>query len=220
MNRFLTVIYLILFLSVDCFADPGSNLNPNIQQSTHQGSLKVILVVGDSLSAAYNIPQSTGWVTLLQKRLVSEQFPYRVVNISESGDTSSNGLSKLAEALKRYKPNIVIIGLGSNDGLRGLSTSALQKNLTQMIEQSEQVDAKVLLLRFLIPLNYGPLYRQKFEQVFLDLAEEYHLQKMPFLLENIALQPDLMLEDGLHPNERAQQIILETLWPYLKKLLY
>lgn len=176
-------------------------------------------MVGDSLSSAHGIDPKKGWVSLLGERLEQEKLPYQIVNISTSGDTTRNGLEKLNNALKTYQPSIVILGLGSNDGLRGLSTVAMQNNLNKMIEESKKSHAKLLLLGFLIPVNYGPVYRAKFEQVFKDLANKHHLIKVPFLLDKVALNPEYMQEDGLHPNELAQPIILDTVWVYLKKLL-
>lgn len=178
-----------------------------------------LLVLGDSLSSAHGIDPKKGWVSLLEARLEQEKLPYHVVNISTSGDTTRNGLEKLHNALKTYKPSIVILGLGSNDGLRGLSTEAMYQNLNKMIEESQKAHAKVLLLGLLIPMNYGPVYRTKFEQVFKDLTDKYQLVKVPFLLDEVALKPEFMQEDGLHPNEKAQPIILDTVWPYLRKML-
>ncbi len=175
--------------------------------------------MGDSLSAAYGIDPNKGWVPLLAERLQNEKLPYKVVNISTSGDTSRNGVEKLKPALKEYKPAIVILGLGSNDGLRGLSTDALYNNLSEMIELSKNAQARVLLIGFLIPVNYGPVYRSKFEQVYKDLADKYQLPKVPFLLDKVALSPEFMQEDGLHPNEKAQPIILDTVWDYLKNMI-
>lgn len=178
-----------------------------------------ILVVGDSLSAAYQINPNMSWVKLLEKRLISENYPYQVVNISESGATSSRGVTLLQNAIKSYHPNIVIIGLGSNDGLRGLPTEALQNNLIKMVDLSQKSEAQVLLVGFLIPYNYGRPYRQKFEQVFIDVATKYKLHRVPFLLDKFAEKSEFFLEDGLHPNEAAQSLILDTLWPYLKVML-
>lgn len=194
---------------------PSANSSANSDSS----NLSTILVLGDSLSAAYGIESNKGWVALLGERLKQEKLPYKVVNVSTSGDTTRNGLEKIDNALKEYKPSIVILGLGSNDGLRGLSTAAMNKNLSSIIEQAKKSHAKVLLLGFLIPVNYGPEYREKFEKVFVTLAQKYQLARVPFLLENVALSKDLMQEDGLHPNEKAQPIILDSVWLYLSKLL-
>lgn len=181
--------------------------------------MSTILVMGDSLSAAHGISPQEGWVNLLRNRLKDQQLPYEVINLSTSGDTSSNGLSKLPAALQQYKPAIVIIALGSNDGLRGLSVVALENNLSRMIALSKYANAKVLLLGAMIPLNYGPVYREKFEKVFTELASTHHVPLLPFLLENVALKPELMQDDGFHPTAAAQPIILENVWPYLLKVL-
>jgi len=177
-----------------------------------------ILVLGDSLSAAYGIGIEQGWVALLQKKLQALRYTYNIINSSNGGDTTSNGLERLPAALKQYQPAIVILALGSNDGLRGLPIDAMKNNLMQMAELAKQSHAKVLLVGFLIPLNYGPIYRQQFEQAFKDVADRYNLPRVPFLLENVALHPELMQADGLHPNATAEPIILDTLWPYLNDI--
>ncbi len=195
----------------------SSSFAENIPPENNQ--IENILVVGDSLSAGYGIHPEQGWVEMMDKRLHEQKLPYQVVNISTSGDTTSNGLDKIDAALQDYKPKIVIIGLGSNDGLRGLSTQAIKVNLTKLIEKSQIVGAKVILIGFLIPMNYGEKYRRQFEKVFKDLSSQYHLPNVPFLLQNIIDKPGMFLEDGLHPNEKAQPIILNTVWPILKKQL-
>ena len=182
-------------------------------------SPSTILVVGDSLSAAYGININQGWVMLLAERLKQQHLPYQVVNISMSGDTTAQGLAKLPSALKQYTPTVVIIALGANDGLRGLPVSFIQQNLNQLVILSRQSQAKALLVGLLLPLNYGPLYRKQFEQVYKTVANHHHLYQVPFLLQDIALKPDLMQIDGLHPNATAQPLILENVWPFLKKTL-
>lgn len=178
-------------------------------------NLKTILVIGDSLSTAYGIAPEKGWVSLMANRIQEEHLPYQVINISTGGDTTSDGVEKLPKALKRYHPVIVIIALGSNDGLRGIQTTTIQNNLKTMIEASQQAGSKILLVGFLIPLNYGSVYRKQFEAVFVNLANTYNLPRIPFLLKNVALNPEFMQEDALHPNEKGQPIILETVWTYL-----
>lgn len=187
--------------------------------SAVHSSPSTILVVGDSLSAAYGIAINQGWVALLGERLKQQQMLYQIVNISMSGDTTSQGLAKLPSALRQYKPTVVIIALGANDGLRGLPVSLIQQNLNQLVLLATQHQAKVLLIGLLLPLNYGPLYREQFEQVYKTVANRYHLYQVPFLLKDIALNPDLMQIDGLHPNATAQPLILENVWPFLKKAL-
>ncbi len=178
-----------------------------------------ILVIGDSLSAAHGINPSLGWVSLLQSRLQSYRLDYKIINASISGDTTRNGLETLPNLLKEYHPEIVIIGLGSNDGLRGLRIQTIQQNLQEMINLSKKSNAQLLLIGLLIPVNYGPVYRKQFETVFKTLSKENHLSIVPFLLEKVALKPALMQSDGLHPTAEAQAIILDNLWPYLKPLL-
>lgn len=180
---------------------------------------QVILMVGDSLSAAYGMHPAEGWVSLLDKRLEEKGLPYQMVNISTSGDTTSNGLNKLKTALKEYQPKIVILGLGSNDGLRGLPIEEIRKNLKQMILLSKEAGAKVLLIGFLMPTNYGKKYTTEFKNTFADLAKKYQLHFIPFLLKDIVMDSSLLLEDQLHPNSKAQPIILDNVWPELEKML-
>ncbi|QEM83909.1 arylesterase [Halomonas binhaiensis] len=175
-----------------------------------------LLVVGDSLSAAYGIPQETGWVTLLSQRLDGQA---RVINASISGETTSGGASRLASLLEKHRPEIVILELGGNDGLRGLPPQQMQANLDRMIEQSLASDAEVLLVGIDIPPNYGQAYREAFGQVFQKLADEYQLPLLPFLLDGVALQPELMQDDGIHPTAEAQPRILDNVWTRLTPLL-
>jgi acyl-CoA thioesterase I len=179
----------------------------------------VILVSGDSLSAAYRINASAGWVALLQKRLQAENLPHSVVNASISGATSSGGLNRLQDALKKFQPTIVLIELGANDGLRGLPLKLMRKNLSEMISIAQQNNARVLLLGMRLPPNYGPAYTQEYAQVFVELAQKYQTGLVPFLLQDVAGQPRLMQSDGLHPTAAAQAQLLETVWPYLLPLL-
>jgi acyl-CoA thioesterase-1 len=182
-------------------------------------SLSNILVIGDSLSAAYSIELSEGWVNLLKDKLKVTHPNYEIINASTSGHTTTDGVERLPSLLEKYHPSIVIIGLGSNDGLRGIPTKVIEQNLDSMVKLSLANKSKVLLLGFLIPMNYGPIYRNRFEQVFKDVSMRYQLTEVPFLLKGIALKPELMQTDGLHPKAIAQPIILETVWPYLQKLL-
>ena len=172
--------------------------------------------MGDSLSAAHGIDPSKGWDSLLRDKLKQEKLPWQVINISSSGDTTNNGLEKLPAALKEYHPDVVIIALGANDGLRGLPVALIQRNLTKLVKLSQAAKAKVLLVGLLLPLNYGPVYRKQFEHVYQQVAKHFHLIFVPFLLKDIALNPKLMQEDGLHPTEEAQPLILDNLMPYLK----
>ncbi len=178
----------------------------------------VILVLGDSLSAGFGIDLQQGWVNLLQKRLEREGYRYRVMNASISGDTTAGGLARLPRLMKMYEPNIVVIELGGNDGLRGLPLPEIQNNLAAMIEMAQKRDAKVLLLGMRLPPNYGPDYTGRFYNLYSELAQRYHTALAPFLLQD-AIEGDLMQTDGLHPLAEAQPLMLNTVWIYLKPLL-
>ncbi len=175
--------------------------------------------MGDSLSAAYRLPEKKGWIALLQQRLREEYLPQRIVNASISGETSSGGLSRLAAALDRHKPEIVIIELGANDGLRGLPLRLLRNNLQDMIKLAQHHRARVLLLGMRLPPNYGPAYTKGFAQIYENLARQYHIALVPFLLEGVATRAEMMQDDGLHPNALGQQRIVDTVWPRLLPLL-
>ncbi len=175
-----------------------------------------LLVMGDSLSAAYGIEADEGWVSLLEARLDGKA---RVVNASISGETSSGGASRLPELLGQHAPDIVLLELGGNDGLRGLPPGQFEANLRRMIEASQEAEAEVLLLGIDIPPNYGQAYRDAFTGVFTRLADDYELPLVPFLLEGVALDEALMQSDGIHPTAEAQPIILENVWPELEALL-
>ncbi|MDS4071423.1 MAG: arylesterase [Candidatus Competibacter sp.] len=179
----------------------------------------VILVFGDSLSAAYGIPVDRGWVSLLQGRLAERGFPHRVVNASISGDTTGGGLSRLPAALEQHRPAVVILELGANDGLRGQPPMAMGANLARMIELSQKAGARVLLAEMRIPPNYGPLYAQKFQATFGELAKRYDIPLIPFLLDGVAGNPGLIQDDGLHPRVEGQPRILDNVWAVLEPVL-
>ena len=178
-----------------------------------------LLVVGDSISAAFGLDSRQGWVALLEKRLVHEGFEHQVVNASISGDTSAGGAARLPALLVEHKPELVIIELGGNDGLRGQPPAQLQQNLASMVEQSQQAGAKVLLLGMKLPPNYGVRYTTAFAQVFTDLAEQKQVPLVPFFLEGVGGVPGMMQADGIHPTEAAQEILLDNVWPTLKPML-
>jgi acyl-CoA thioesterase-1 len=180
---------------------------------------RTILVFGDSLSAAYGLAPEQGWVALLAQRLRTQGYGYKVVNASESGETSGGGLERLPRALELHRPGLVILELGANDGLRALPPGEMRGNLEQMVRLSREAGAQVLLVGTRIPPNYGPRYTQEFERVFPELANQYHLPLVPFLLEMVALDPALMQPDGLHPNASGEGPVLETVWPHLEPLL-
>lgn len=178
-----------------------------------------VLIVGDSISAAFGLDTRVGWVNLLQKRMQEQGFDDRVVNASISGDTSAGGLARLPALLAEHKPELVVLELGGNDGLRGQLPAQLQQNLTSMVDQSQKAGAKVLLLGMRIPPNYGPRYTQAFEAAYVDLAREKQLPFVPFFLEGVGGVPALMQADGIHPAAEAQDKLLENVWPTLKPLL-
>ncbi|WP_286973583.1 arylesterase [Pseudomonas sp.] len=178
-----------------------------------------VLVVGDSISAAFGLDTRQGWVTLLQERMAAEGFSEQVVNASISGDTTAGGASRLPTLLQEHKPKVVVVELGGNDGLRGLAPVQMQQNLSSMIEQSKQAGAEVLLLGMQLPPNYGKRYTTAFANVFSDLAREQQVALVPFLLEGVGGVPRLMQADGIHPAAEAQSILLENVWPQLKPLL-
>jgi acyl-CoA thioesterase I len=178
-----------------------------------------ILVLGDSISAAYGINTNEGWVALLQQRLTQKGFNYRVVNASVSGDTTRTGLNRLADALQQHQPAIVIVALGGNDGLRGLPFSEIEASLTGIIQLSQQHGANVLLAGVRLPPNYGAFYNTRFATLFQQLSDTYRVALVPKLLNQVADRPELMQADGIHPTAAAQPRILDNVWPYLAPLL-
>lgn len=179
-----------------------------------------VLVLGDSLSAAHNIPADAGWVSLLLQRVRQQsKTPPRIVNASMSGETTAGALTRLPGLLAREKPTVVVIALGGNDALRGLTPAQVQGNLEKMVQASQKAGAKVLLLGIDVPPNYGPGYRQRLAAAYRALATQYKVPLLPFLLEGVALQPGLMQADGLHPTAQAQPKVLDNVWPLLKPLL-
>jgi len=180
---------------------------------------KSILVLGDSLSAAYGIARSHGWVALLEERLKRERLDYNVVNASISGDTSTGGRARLDAALERHRPAVVIVELGGNDGLRGLPVAQMKANLAAIIERSRKSGARVLLMGMKMPPNYGSDYTTEFEGAYAELAKRYKVALLPFLLEGFAEKPDFFQPDRIHPTAEAQPLILERVWQKLAPLL-
>lgn len=178
-----------------------------------------LLVVGDSISAGLGLDTSQGWVALLEKRLQKKGLDHRVVNASISGDTSAGGLSRLPALLAEHKPELVIIELGGNDGLRGQPPQQLQQNLASMVRQSQETGAKVLLLGMRLPANYGVRYTTDFAGVFPKVAEQTGASLVPFLLEGAGGVPSMMQADGIHPAAVAQPVLLDNVWPTLEPML-
>jgi acyl-CoA thioesterase I len=180
----------------------------------------VILVFGDSISAGHGLVHvEQGWVALLQTRLKDQGYGYQVINASVSGETTAGGLARLPRALMLHQPKIVILELGGNDGLRALPIAQMRANLVRMIDLASAAGAKVLLLGMRMPPNYGPDFTEQFRSSYSDLARDKKLPLVPFLLNDIALSPNLMQADGIHPNELGQPKLLDNVWPSLKPLL-
>ena len=180
---------------------------------------KTLLVYGDSLSAAYGLEIQQGWVSLLQEKLAQTKSDWKVVNLSVSGETTAGGLSRLPAVLEEHRPELMLLELGANDGLRGTSLKAMSSNLEQMIQQAQKKNVNVLLFEMMIPPNYGPVYTQKFTRIFHDLGKQYTVPVAPFFLNGVAGHPELNQPDGIHPTAEAQPKIFENVWPYIKTAL-
>lgn len=187
--------------------------------SAQAAAPRTVLVLGDSLSAAHNIPVESGWVHLLDARLGNMVPKWTAVNASISGETSLSGRNRLPALLAKYRPAVLVLELGANDGLRGLPLSALSDNLGAMIDQAQRAKVRVLLVGIELPVNYGPQYRDALRAVYAGLARSRHTALVPFLLEGVALDSALMQDDGLHPVAKGEPIVLETVWRQLKPLL-
>jgi acyl-CoA thioesterase-1 len=208
-------IYLLLiafsFVPVSAFAEDS----PAVIQDKEP----VIIVLGDSLSAAYGMEINQSWPSLLQEGLSENGYAHRVFNSSITGDTTQGGLARLPRLLEKHQPDIVILELGGNDGLRGLPIEVTGSNLSSMIEQSQSAGSKIILAEMRIPPNYGRSYTEKFNAMFTSLTVQYGITLLPFLMQDIALEPGLMQADGIHPTAQAQPLILEQVWVVLEPLL-
>jgi acyl-CoA thioesterase-1 len=180
---------------------------------------KTVLVLGDSLSAEYGLARGTGWVALLQQRLAREKIDAVVVNASISGDTSSGGKARLAPLLQTHRPDVFVLELGSNDALRGLSLAETENNLNAILTAAKNGKTRTVLVGMQIPPNYGTVYTRQFAQLFDKVAKAHKSVLVPFLLNGVAQQPSLFQADRLHPNEQAQAMLLDNVWPHLKPLL-
>jgi len=178
-----------------------------------------LMVYGDSLSAAYGIEESEGWVELLSQKLAVENFPYDVINGSVSGETTTGGLSRMPAMLDTYQPDLLILELGGNDGLRGIPLLNIRENLVAMVTLAQKSGAEVILAGIQIPPNYGSRYTDPFYSQFAEIAGEFNLALVPFLIDGIPQQPQLMQNDGIHPKAEAQGMILDNVWPILEARL-
>ena len=185
----------------------------------HAAKPPVILVLGDSLSAGYGLTPGQGWVSLLQQRLKKEGYGHRVVNASVSGETTDGGLARLDRALATHKPGIVVLELGANDGLRGLPVSRVETNLGLLITKSRAAGAEVLLLTVSMPTNYGPQYTSSYQNIYDDLRSRYKVGAAAIMSPEMALDLTYFLADGIHPNARAQPLLLDNVWGQLTPLL-
>jgi len=203
-RSFITKILALLLVLVAC------------QANSHD---RKILIIGDSLSAGIGIAAHESWVTLLQKRLAAKGHDYQVVNASISGDTTGGGLRRLPRALQVHAPDILVIELGGNDGLRGTPIHIIRKNLATMVELGQAAGAQIILAGMLMPPNYGQAYTDGFAGIYLELAAEYDAALIPFFMENVALNPSLMQRDQIHPNAKGQPLLLDNVWEILAQML-
>jgi len=180
---------------------------------------KTVLVVGDSLSAEYGLTRGAGWVALLEQKLKAEKIDARIVNASISGETTSGGRTRLPALLTQHKPQIVVIELGANDGLRGLPVASAEANLRQMVTLSQKQDAKVMLIGMRMPPNYGRAYTERFFNMYGTLSKDLKAPLVPFMLEGVADKPALFQADRLHPNAEVHPIILNNIWPTISNMI-
>ena len=180
---------------------------------------RTLLILGDSLSAAYGIPVSDGWVSLLEQRLQQQGYAFNVVNASISGETTVGALTRLDNILDTHQPVLTVVELGGNDGLRGFQFTEIEQNLSVIVDRLKNNNSEVLLVPMQLPPNYGHAYNQKFQQVYVRVAGQYGIPLSRFILEDIALDKQLMQEDGIHPVAKAQPIMLDNIWPSLESLI-
>lgn len=212
MNRLLSIILqnCIGFLIL---------INTSIGVLAQNSGPHQILILGDSISAGYGLPMGTSWVNLLQENLKKDQSKYSIVNSSISGETSAGGKARISSLIQQHKPSIVIVELGANDALRGFPLATTYQNLHEIIQISKNNGAKVLILGMKIPTNYGPEYTAQFSKMYVDLGKNTQSLLVPFFFEGIATKREYFQEDGIHPNQNAQAILLKNVLPTLKKLL-
>jgi acyl-CoA thioesterase-1 len=203
MHKILLSLSLLILLS----------LSPILQAKT-------ILIVGDSISAAYGIPPEQGWVNLLQRRL-AQKYPkqHRLVNASVSGETTAGALARLPQLLRQHQPQLLLIELGGNDGLRGQPPHSITANLAKMVSLAQAQNTQVILFGMKIPPNYGRAYSQAFEQSYRSVAQRYQIKLLPFFLDGVAGRSELMQQDLIHPNAKAQPLLLNLAWRYIEPAL-
>lgn len=202
-------------------AGPGALANTTGQggESPVPSTGATILVLGDSISAGYGIQREQSWVSQLGSRVAGEAEGWRVVNASVSGETTGGGLARLPDALEEHDPGVVIIELGGNDGLRGYPIGRIRENLERMVALAKEAGSRVLLVGMQIPPNYGPRYTRAFAALYEEVAAAHEVPLVPFILEEVALRPELMQRDGIHPTGEAQELLLNAVWPHLAPLI-
>lgn len=198
---------------------PIANESATANEMPTTSEKKTLLVYGDSLSAAYGMEIKKGWVSLLQQKMQQTNPDWIVHNVSISGETTAGGLSRLTASLEKYQPDLMLLELGANDGLRGTSLKSMKTNLEKMITQAQKENVEVALFEMQIPPNYGPVYTKRFTQTFHDLGKAYNIPVVPFFLDGVAGHSDLNQPDGIHPTAEAQPKLLSNVWPSLAPLL-
>jgi acyl-CoA thioesterase-1 len=213
MKTFLITLSILLLSTSSsiAYSSTGTAISP--AEST------TIMVYGDSLSAGYGLPQKTGWVSMLKTQLKKQQAVYQIINASISGETTLGGLNRIEQALKRHHPNIVIVELGANDGLRGLPIKSIHDNLEAIVKACKQNKASILLVGMRLPPNYGTANTKKFSAIYQQIAKRHELKLVPFLLAGFGDKPEYFQEDKMHPNKKAQEKILNTVWKVLHKMI-
>mgnify|MGYP001819641090 FL=1 len=185
----------------------------------HDADVPTVLILGDSLSAGYGLEVDQSWTAVLQSRLREQGYEHRVVNASISGETTEGGAERIGPALDNFSPELVVLELGGNDGLRGFPPQRTRENLEKIITASKDSGAEIVLLGIRIPSNYGPRYTQAFENVFRETAETLDVPWIEFFMDGIALNEELMQADGIHPNAKAQPVLLDNAWPIISEAL-
>lgn len=203
----ITILVGILFFSSSAFAEKNNEQD------------KAILIIGDSLSAAHNIPVATAWPQLLQQKLIAKNYPYKIINTSISGDTSFSALNRSKKLLPTLKPAICLIAIGANDGLQGLTLKQLRSNLHKLVTLCRQYTHKVMLFEMKLPSNYGQAYIARFSNVYQQVAKEEGIKLLPFFMEPFALDFSMFLKDRIHPTEQAQPVMANIVWKGLVELL-
>lgn len=211
-----------LFCAGFCSVSSASENSPSVKASQGDTSGKVVLIVGDSLSAEYGLTRGTGWVNLMSQQAAKESVKVKFVNASISGDTSSGGVSRLPQLLSAHKPHLLVVELGGNDALRGLSMNMTQQNLITMAREGKKSGAKVLIVGMQVPPNYGANYTQQMAQTYQKVSQETGAELNNQFLKGIADDPDPLRwfqPDRIHPNEGAQSLMMKNIWPQMKKML-